>query len=75
MPYSMYYHFNDETTTVTEVESLIEGVLTAKRMIQGGCDELSRIDIVSNDTGEVVYAISANVTISIDIEEYNPYSL
>lgn len=75
MPYSMYYHFNDETTTVEEVNSLIEGVLTAKSVIQDRCDELSRIDIVSNDTGEVVYAISVSVTISIDTEEYNPYSL
>ena len=75
MPYSMYYHFNDETTTVEEVNSLIEGVFTAKSVIQDRCDELSRIDIVSNDTGEVVYAISVNVTISIDTEEYNPYSL
>ena len=71
----MYYHFNDETTTVEEVNSLIEGVFTAKSVIQDRCDELSRIDIVSNDTGEVVYAISVSVTISIDTEEYNPYSL
>lgn len=75
MPYSMYYHFNDETTTVEEVNSLIKGVFTAKSVIQDRCDELSRIDIVSNDTGEVVYAISTSVIISIDIEEYNPYSL
>ena len=57
--------------------SLTAAAHYARELVQSAPDAVSNVDVIDNYTGEVVYTISAKVSVitTVEIEEYSPYNV
>ena len=75
MPYEIRFDFRDGDTICAEGESLVAAVMLAHEAANSLCDAVSAIQIISMETGEIVYSININLRVEVEFEVDNPYNL
>ena len=77
-PYCMMVTYADGDEVVVHIlKNLPSAIQFCKEFVQEYPETVSKIDVIDNSTGEVVYTISAKVSVItiVEIEEYNPYDI
>lgn len=75
-PYNFTITFADGAQITADTPmSLSAATHYAREFVKNYPEVVSNVDVVDNYTGEVVYTISAKVSVivTVEIEEYNPY--